>query len=223
MLPSFNKNSPSLSHHVRWLPLSLLFVVALSGCGMMSKSPKPLSLPITAPPVSPSADAVRPPEEFAVKGVADERVNLDVTDRPLSVVVRVYQLRTTNEFSRLNFEALAGGRNDATLFQKDLVTVSEFVLVPGTTQELEDKLLPETKYVGVVGFFRRPEPQYWRFLVDARSVRNEGLIFRATQCYLTSITPRAELLPGQTLGGKPDCYGTSTTPIRAAPPRSKSR
>jgi len=201
--------------NARCLPLSLIFAVALSGCGVFSKSPPPLNLPINAPPVTPVAEAVRAPEEFALKGLADESVNLDVTDLPLSVVVRVYQLRGREEFARLGFEALTGGRSDAALFPKDLVNVNELVLVPGTTQELNDKLLPETKFVGVVGFFRRPEPQYWRFLVDARAVRTEGLTFRAKHCYLTAIAPRAEPLSGQVAGGKPDCYGSATSPVRS--------
>ena len=220
MLPFRSKNSFFFRRNARWLPLSLLFAAALSGCGVFSKSPPPLNLPFNAPPVTPTAEAARPSEEFVLKGVADESVNLDVTDRPLSVVVRVYQLRAREEFSRLSFEALTGGRSDAALFPKDLVNVNEIVLVPGTTQELNDKLLPETKFVGVVAYFRRPEPQYWRFLVDARAVRNEGLIFLAKNCYLTAVTPRAELLSGQVTDGKPDCYRFGQPPAR---PRSRSK
>jgi type VI secretion system protein VasD len=218
MFASCFKNIPSPLRSARWLPL--LFAFALSGCGLFSRSPQPLSLPITAPPVAAPAEAARAAEEFALKGVADERVNPDATDWPLSVVVRVYQLRANTEFSRLGFEAIAGGRPDTALFPRDFVAVNELVLVPGTTQQFNDKLLPETKYVGVVGFFRRPEPQYWRFIVDAQDVRNEGLVVLAKHCYLSAITPRAGLLPGQTPGGKPDCYGFSvTTPVRPAPPR----
>jgi type VI secretion system protein VasD len=149
---------------------------------------------------------VRGPEEFALKGVADQRVNLDVNGEPLSVVVRVIQLRDKNEFTRLSFDA-AANKSDTELFSKELVSVNEVVLMPGTTQEITDKLHPEARYVGVVGFFRRPDSQYWRMLFDARSVRNEGMIFIARDCYFTPITPQLEPLPGQGAGHAPKCAG----------------
>lgn len=211
----FYKTS-SRHHKARWLPL--LLALALSGCGLFSKSNPSPAFPINAPPVTPTADAARAPEEFTLRGIADDWVNPDINDQPLSVVVRVYQLRSREEFSRLTFEALTSGRSDAMLFPKDLLNVNELVLVPSSTQAINDKLLPETKFVGVVGFFRRPDPQYWRLLLDARAVRNEGLIFRAKHCYLTAITPRTEPVPGQIAGGKMNCYG-----FASPPPGTRSR
>jgi len=151
---------------------------------------------------------VRGPEEFAFKGVADRHVNRDINGEPLSVVVRVIQLRDKNEFARLSFDGVVS-KSDAELFPKELVAVNEVVLMPGTTQEITDKLLPEARYVGVVGFFRKPDAQFWRLLFDAGAVRKEGLIFVAQDCYFTAITPQLQPVPGQGVSSTPTCSGSA--------------
>jgi type VI secretion system protein VasD len=193
-------------------------MVLLSGCSSFSKDAKEareaanaLAQALNPPSAQRSADdpagIVRGPEDFAVKGVADRRVNLDVGGEPLSVVVRVIQLRDKNEFSRLSF-ASATNKSDAELFPKELVATNEVVLMPGTTQEITDTLRPEARYVGVVGFFRKPDAQLWRMLFDARAVRNEGLIFVAQECFFTPVTPQPESVPGQGVGTTPACAGS---------------
>jgi len=187
----------------------------MTACSMMSKEAKEAketanALALALNPPAQRADEstiVRSPEDFALKGVADRHVNRDVNGEPLSVVVRVIQLRDKNEFARLSFDAVTN-KSDKELFPKELVAVNEVVLMPGTTQEITDKLLPEARYVGVVGFFRRPDAQFWRLLFDARAVRNEGLIFEAQDCYFTAITPQFEPVPGQAVGVTPACAGT---------------
>ncbi|MCL2591030.1 MAG: type VI secretion system lipoprotein TssJ [Betaproteobacteria bacterium] len=176
--------------------------------------------PPTAPRGDNPAPIMRGTEDFAVKGVAEQQVNRDVSGKSLSVVVRIFQLRDKNEFSRLSFDAVTS-RSDAELFPKELVAASEVVVMPGTMQEVTDKLLPETKYVGVVGYFRKPDAQFWRFLFDAQAIRKEGLIFVAKDCHFTAITPKSEPLPGQTESYTPTCTGI-IPPVRSVPP-SRSR
>jgi type VI secretion system protein VasD len=151
---------------------------------------------------------VRAPEEYAIKSTADAFVNRDASGKPLSVVVRLYQLKGINGFSRLSFDAVARGQSEAVLFPGEWVATNEMVLIPGATQAFTDKLLPETQYIGGVAFFRSPGAQGWRFIVDARIVRNEGLNFTAKDCYFTLIQPEPEPLSGQTTGNAPECTGT---------------
>lgn len=186
------------------------------------------TLPFNAPPEA-RVDAVRGTEDYALKSIADPNVNRDIYGKSLSVVVRVYQLRDKNEFSRLTFDA-AASRGDNELFPKELLAIKEIVLVPGEAQELVEKLLPETRYVGAVAFFRQPDAQYWRFLVDARAVRNEGLSFALQDCYFATIQPQPKPVPGQSAGYLPGCawsvYPTtnrSPASRSVAPPSSVSR
>ncbi|MDR3087939.1 MAG: type VI secretion system lipoprotein TssJ [Azoarcus sp.] len=189
----------------RW---GLLIPVALAIlAGACSKSSeeltRALTLPFAAPPEA-RVETVHGPEDYALKGVADLNINRDIYGKSLSVVVRVYQLRDKNEFARLSFES-AASRSDSELFPKELVAVNEIVLVPGEARELVDKLLPETRYVGAVGFFRQPDAQFWRFLVNARAVRNEGLNFTLQDCYFAAIQPQPEPVTGQGAGYTPRC------------------
>jgi len=216
MQSSFKFVQPLSSLTVMFRPrvlISAAMAVLITGCSLFPSKEKDaanaLALALN-PPTAPRADdpaaVTRGPEDFAVKGVADKQVNRDVSGKSLSVVVRIFQLRDKNEFSRLSFDAVTS-RSDTELFPKELVAASEVVVMPGTMQEVTDKLLPETKYVGVVGYFRKPDAQFWRFLFDAQAVRKEGLVFVAKDCHFTAITPKFEPLPGQTENHTPRCTG----------------
>ncbi|WP_353327536.1 type VI secretion system lipoprotein TssJ [Chitiniphilus shinanonensis] len=154
------------------------------------------------------------PKEYPISGTADPIINRDINGRPLSIVVRLYQLKDKNEFNRLTFDAAASGKTDAELFGNELVARTEVQLIPGATQNVTDKLLPEAKYLGVVGFFRKPDAQNWRFLVDADAVRSKGLSFVVQDCYLKVTKPQPLLIPGQSANYKPEC--TAIAPSKPA-------
>ncbi|MCL1861388.1 MAG: type VI secretion system lipoprotein TssJ [Proteobacteria bacterium] len=193
--------------------------VLLSACSSSSKKAEQALAqalnPQTPRSEDPSSTIFRIPEDTVLKGVAGSNVNLDANGRPLTVVVRVFQLRDKHEFARLTFDA-AASKGDAELFPKELVSAHELVLMPGATQELTDKLLPETKYVAVIGFFRKPDAQFWRFLFDAQAVRKEGLTFAAKECFITPITPQFIPMQGQRPNYAPECAGI----IRSNRPRN---
>jgi type VI secretion system protein VasD len=153
------------------------------------------------------------PKVYNIRGEADPIVNRDVGGAPLSVVVRLYQLKDAGEFSKLTFDTLASGRPEAELLGPELLEKTEVVLVPGSKHVSTDKLREDAKYVGVVAFFRRPDQHYWRYLIDADKVRSEGLTFRAQDCYLTLLNVKPTPIPGQPQGGKPECVVVQATPV----------
>ena len=107
------------------------------------------------------------PKNYEIKAVADPVINRDVSGRPLSVVVHIYQLKDPGEFSKLTSDTLASGRPLSELLGKDLLEVNEVMLVPGSTENRSDKIQPDARHVGIVAFFRQPDQHYWRVLVDA--------------------------------------------------------
>ncbi|AMC34092.1 hypothetical protein VN23_05525 [Janthinobacterium sp. B9-8] len=146
------------------------------------------------------------PKPFKIQGEAEPSLNRDSSGRPLSLVLRLYQLKGLEEFNRLTFDSLASGKTDAELLGSSLISQNEFVLLPGKTVTLDDKILEEAKYIGVVGFFRKPDSQFWRVLVNAEDVRDEKeFSFKAQDCYLQVIRPKAQLIPGQSASFKADC------------------
>ena len=145
------------------------------------------------------------PKTYAVKGEADATMNRDSSGKSLSVAVRIYQLKDATEFSKLTFDTVASGRPESELLGRDLLSQSEIIMVPNGKHANNEKLLDETKYLGIVGLFRQPDPYYWRFLIEADKIRSEGLLFRVQDCYLVVLSPKPAAIPGQPVNAVPVC------------------
>jgi type VI secretion system protein VasD len=159
------------------------------------------------------------PKTFEIRGEADPVINRDAIGKPLSVAIRVYQLSKADEFSKLTFDTLASGRPETELLGNELLERHEVILVPGGTYTNTEKLRDETKYVGVVGFFRQPDSQYWRFLVEAEKVRKEGFAFKVQDCYLKLSAAQPYPIPGQLIDRTPYCG--AEPPVLATPPQAR--
>lgn len=153
------------------------------------------------------------PKTFEIKAEADSVINRDISGKPLSVVVHVYQLKDAGEFSKLTFDTLASGRSASDLLGKDLLEKNEVMLVPGAKYVNTDKIHEEARHIGVVAFFRQPDPHYWRLLIDAKEVRNGGLNFRVQDCYLSLITPKLTPIPGQPINAPAACVGNENRSV----------
>lgn len=164
-----------------------------------------------------------PPKTLEVKGEADAVLNRDGSGNSLSVAVQVYQLKDVEEFSRLTYDMFASGRPDSEPVGTSLLEKSEAILVPGATVSNMITLRDDAKYLGLVAFFRQPDPHYWRFLVDADKVRREGLSFIAKDCYLALKTPKPAAIPGQPLDAPPQCSRAGSTTMAGAVPAASKR
>ncbi len=166
----------------------------------------------------PKATRAQPSTKIEVESEAAPSINRDAHGEPLSVVVRIYYLKDGGEFSRLTFDLATSGRSDQELLGADFLGRSELVVVPGTTALRTAELAPGTRYLGVVAFFRKPDPHHWRCLVSreqliaARAARRTWknrkqpfLSFRIQDCYMTLNHCRPEPIPGQPAGAKPEC------------------
>jgi type VI secretion system protein VasD len=206
-----------------WLSTGLL-AVALLGC--KPKVPRP-----------------RPAIKIAVEGEATTTINRDVNGDPNSVVVRIYHLKDKGEFNKLTFDMVNSGRTDQELLGADFISRSEFVVVPGNTLRDTTDLAGDTKYVGVVALFRKPDPNYWRYLISmeqlniARTRKKDWqgkklplFSFKIEDCFMTLNYAKPEFIPGQPLNAKPECGGApifapaklpETVPIKPVTPTTK--
>jgi len=157
------------------------------------------------------------PKPYQIQANADPVINRDISGKPLSVVVRLYQLKQEKEFDQLTFDLATSNRTDAELFGESLLQRSELLLVPGTTHISTETILPDTKYLGVVAYFRKPDTHYWRYLIDAQQVREKGLNFQALDCYLRLKDIKAATIPGQPLDAKPTCLDENIAAPSIAP------
>lgn len=157
------------------------------------------------------------PVSYEIKANADPVINRDISGMPLSVVVRLFQLKQEKEFDQLTFDLATSNRTDAELFGESLLQRSELLLVPGSTHVSTETILPDTKYLGVVAYFRKPDAHYWRYLIDAQQVREKGLNLQALDCYLKLKNIKAAAIPGQPLDAKPTCQGENIVAPSVAP------
>lgn len=166
------------------------------------------------------------PKQYTIRGEGDPILNRDIGGKSLSVVVRIYQLKDAREFSKLTFDTLASGRSETELLGPALLDKTDVIVVPGGDYTSSEKLLDETKHIGIVAFFRNPDPYYWRQLVDVDAIgkqgmtfnRNKLLTFRVQDCYVMLTGAKPTALPGQPLNARPEC-GTSN--FTGAPPNTR--
>jgi len=162
------------------------------------------------------------PKSFTIRGEGDPVLNRDINGKSLSVVVRIYQLKDAREFSKLTFDMLASGRPESELLGPALLDKTDVVVVPGGEYVSSEKLLDETRFVGIVAFFRTPDAYYWRQLVDAESInkqsgvvnRASALTFKVQDCYISLSGTKPVPLPGQPQNARPDCGAPYTQAAR---------
>lgn len=154
------------------------------------------------------------PRTYGIKGDGDPVLNRDINGKSLSVVVRLYQLRDSQEFSKLTFDSLADGRPEAELLGPALIDKTDVVIVPGGTYANTEKLHEDAKFLGIVAFFRRPDQFYWRQLVAADAVRSQGLNFRVQDCFVVLNGVKPIPIPGQPANARPECATANATPVR---------
>jgi type VI secretion system protein VasD len=97
---------------------------------------------------------------------ADPQLNLNEQGQPMPVEVRVLLLRERDVFDTLDFEVV--WRDAATALVKDLVTSASLTVFPGKLKIYPMKSGPGASYVALVGIFRRPEQQSWKYVVDIK-------------------------------------------------------
>lgn len=87
-----------------------------------------------------------------VQLVAEEALNQDVQGDSYSVLVRFYQLTDPAIFENASVSSLF--HEDESLLGLTLVGKEELMVSPGLVTQLEMPKIEETKYMGVVAFYR---------------------------------------------------------------------
>lgn len=95
------------------------------------------------------------------------RLNPDESGAPLSVIVRVYQLKNRERFERADFRAL--WKNDEKVLEGDLLERQEVTVYPETqtSVELQVDQKKGVQFLGVMALFRKPEGELWRQITSS--------------------------------------------------------
>jgi type VI secretion system protein VasD len=128
---------------------------------------------------------------------AGQVLNTDPTGRALSVVTRIYKLRSTAQFSQATYAMFASNDSGRAAFADDVISVEEVVLKPGQKYEVVDTLPLSVTNIAVVALFRSPDALRWRFVFDTKAAAKTGITIGAHACALS-------VSEGEPVGAPPD-------------------
>jgi type VI secretion system protein VasD len=128
--------------------LALAAPLALGGCSLFGSSDTELELSIRA----------------------GERINVNELEQPSPVVLRIYELRTTEGFLAADFFDLYD--REQTRLGTELLGRREVTLIPGrTVTQDRRKLAEETRHLGALAAFRDLDGAEWRVAAPIRQGR----------------------------------------------------
>ncbi|HYK89258.1 MAG TPA: type VI secretion system lipoprotein TssJ, partial [Acidobacteriota bacterium] len=94
------------------------------------------------------------PARVDIALAATPNINPDPSGQPLSVVVRIYQLKDKGRLESADYPSI--WKSDRETLSDDFLDRQERVVQPGTQEMLEIKTNPAAAYLGIVALFRNP-------------------------------------------------------------------
>lgn len=168
------------------LGLTMLLAGCASG-GMLDKSMELVGLkkPELPAGLETELQKIELQRKVTLRIHAGQLLNTDTAGRPLSLVARVYKLRSTSQFNQATYAMFSSAGNDRPPFADDVISMQEIVLTPGQKYEVVETLPTSTSHIAVVALFRAPDSQRWRFVFDTRAAAKSGITLGAHACALS--------------------------------------
>jgi type VI secretion system protein VasD len=181
-------------------------LLGLQGCASSDASPglvdKSLEMLGLKKPELPDGVALPPmPKEKKVvlRIHAGEQLNTDTAGRSLTIVVRVYRLRSTAAFLRSPYDAFRSPAAEKDAFGNDLAEVREVVMTPGQKSETVEVMTKDAPFLGVVALFRAPAKGHWRFAFEAGAAEKKGVTLGVHGCAISVAAGEPIDAPPETL------------------------
>lgn len=175
----------------------LSMCLALAACSsmptpseMVGKALEATGLKAPEPPKLGEADvskfeASQIPRYVSVKLHASPALNIDAQGQSLSLVARLYKLKSPDAFWKAPYATFGNAAKEKELLGDDIVEVRDIQLVPGQQINLREKMSRDVGYVGIVALFHSPAPQRWRYVFAAGKLEFGGLAMGAHACSLS--------------------------------------
>ena len=114
--------------------------------------------------------------------ISSDHLNPDKNGKPLSVVVRVYQLSSKDRFEKADFLSLV--KTDQRVLDKDLLLRREVTLLPDSKEVIQEDRKDGAQYIGVMAIFREGD-QVWRKVVALKDLWIKSIKLKVDQRTLT--------------------------------------
>ena len=111
------------------------------------------------PPTPELPEAAKPARRLKLRLAASDSLNVDTSGHSLSLVVRVYKLRSPAAFLNAPYETFGNAAKEKEALGDEMIESREIVLLPGQQQQINERWAREATHIGVVTLFRAPSPQ----------------------------------------------------------------
>jgi len=127
-----------------------------------------------------------PPEVISVHIRATGDVNPDMQGRPSPIILHVMELKSTEQFNRLDYMSLTQPSGAA--MGAELVNKNQMVFQPGESKSVPIELNPQTTAIGIVAGYRDIDNAAWRKVIPVTQGVTMGIniILEQTQIVSTA-------------------------------------
>lgn len=171
--------------------LALLFVcMTLSGCAQVSAiqaagAAVGAVLEATGITKKENVDLSKINRDLPIKIFAGDQLNLTSNGKALSLVVKIYILRSPENLKTLTYQQITSTEGEKEALGEELVSVREIVLLPGKMYDGTLKVPGDATTIGVVGMFRAPYQSRWKLGFDSK-LSFDGITIGAHACALSA-------------------------------------
>lgn len=158
-----------------------------NGGGVLDKALEAVGLTKPAAPELPG-DGIRiPPQsrKITLRLHAAETVNTDSNGKSLSLITRIYKLRTPTGVLQASYGTFKDAASERQDLGNDIVEVREVVLTPGKKYEVIETMPNEATHIAIVALLRAPDPQRWKFVFDAKEAARTGITLGMHACAMS--------------------------------------
>ena len=134
------------------------------------------------------ADPSKRFKELSLRLSAEDELNTSATGVSMSMVAKIYVLRSAERFGSLSYEQLGAADSDTMLFGEDMISVREVILIPGKSYDINLSIPGDAMALAVVGMYRAPYANRWRVAFDAQKSLSSGIVVGAHACALSAST-----------------------------------
>jgi type VI secretion system protein VasD len=168
-----------------------LFTALLSGCSSMSGvqlagTAIGIVLEATGVIKKDGSDPNKRTKDLSIKVFGGNQLNTTQDGQSLSLVVKVYILRSPERLASLTYPQIISTESEKEALGEELVSVREITVIPGKSYDLVLKVPGEANTIGVVGMFRAPYGSRWKLAFDAKRSFDTGIVIGAHACALTA-------------------------------------
>ena len=177
--------------HYAPLAAPLILGMALSGCAQVSAlqaagTAVGAVLEATGITKKENIDLSKISRDLPIKIYAGDQLNLTSNGKPLSLVVKIYVLRSPEHLKTLTYQQITSADGEKEALGEELVSVREIVLLPGKMYDGILKVPGDATTIGVVGMFRAPYQSRWKLGFESKLSFDGGITIGAHACALSA-------------------------------------